>query len=736
MNNKTPWLILAYMGLPAGALAQIQPNQLDLPLVSVGNKITHPWDALRDDYQITIPPEMEGQPLTIEIYSPGLNKNDYNPQRTRTPKQLGDENYSKTEAALTTFTLLGLNQTAIQQKAFTTAEGHLWVPFYQGMLQAGTYTLSVNTRGNAKNSFKLRVTPGIQVSTPQVSINAPSLPGVPQRVGRFTVEKTDQGATLKVSNYDADGSMSELYLQGPQGERIPLTSSPSRQWAEDTVALGSNSAGEWQLFYVSHSTAQFSNALRISLHIQPDARQAKEEHVLPQCSSLLRMNTLKTTPTSWITPKVQCTPTPTEVTAPITLKSSEAQHTTLEFTVDGHLRAQWLTPPSPQSTTAELGITLTTPHLYELPFKAHLQLPAGWHTEDPTLEGIVGGSQALQKTFTIRSELPQEIFGQSTPTPMLTLQDQHQQNHPLLVTAYTPLKVDAQLEKPIKPSQPAIPIKHLVPLHLPETPIHLKKGEQQQVNTEVTTTSKLPTPVAIKVSLPEGLTASGPQEFKGVIQQGKPLKIQLGVTAQQNIQSKAFLQPTSELHTVKRQVIGISQIVPGGHITTSKEMHLDVPDHSEQLILTETLPHGANYATESTIVDGIPAAEPEQVGKKLIWKIPVQDKSNIQVQYQIDHKRYTDVAHQLPAVATLTGTDLQVLQGNPALVQQALEDLKTPTPQVEVHPTPLEETPPPALQHIEQQEDDESWTYSPVTHSKTYGVTMGATQPRTTHDPR
>ena len=122
-----------------------------LPLVSVGQR----WAQNTESYTIRIDPQNAGRPLGLEVYSPALNLGDYADGR-RGAGYFGDELYRKNEPFETIFTLSG-NGGTVTERRYQTSREHAWESLLAGGLPAGSYTLTVRSSGDGKNSFALRV---------------------------------------------------------------------------------------------------------------------------------------------------------------------------------------------------------------------------------------------------------------------------------------------------------------------------------------------------------------------------------------------------------------------------------------------------------------------------------------------------------------------------------------------------------------------------------------------------
>ncbi|MDV6374641.1 hypothetical protein [Deinococcus arenicola] len=234
-----------------------------LPLVSVGEK----WIQDVESYMVVVSPQDAGKPLGLEIYSPGFNLGDYVDGR-RDEGYFGDELYKKNESFDTTFTLVGPGGTVAERKYGQNRE-HTWDSLFAGGLSAGTYTLRVNSRGDGKNSYALRVASPFALGSSDFTVNARSTTPNPLLAARLNVPADWVGKTVGILNYDIDGPKeAETFAVLPGGKRADLTASDNGKTATDPFKITPEMVGEWQVFIrVLPTTQQYSNAVRYSFRL-------------------------------------------------------------------------------------------------------------------------------------------------------------------------------------------------------------------------------------------------------------------------------------------------------------------------------------------------------------------------------------------------------------------------------------------------------------------------------------
>lgn len=259
--------LLSFLLLDAPALAQTGGV---LPLASVGEK----WPQDIETYLITVPVAQAGKPIGLEVYSPSLNLADYADGR-RGAGYFGDELYKKNEAFKTSFTLVGPSGTVFS-KEFGTGREHSWESLWSGGLPAGTYTLKVDSSGDGKNSFALRVAAPFSLQTSSFTVNARDTEQKPLLAARLTVPADWVGKTLSITNYDVDGPTEAQTWVVQAGKRVDLPSSGNGKYATVNFPITRDLVGDWEVYIkVLPTTKQYSNAITYSFKLNDKAVQAR-----------------------------------------------------------------------------------------------------------------------------------------------------------------------------------------------------------------------------------------------------------------------------------------------------------------------------------------------------------------------------------------------------------------------------------------------------------------------------
>ncbi len=234
-----------------------------LPLVSVGQR----WTQNTESYVIRVEPQNAGRPLGLEVYSPALNLLDYADGRRGTG-YFGDELYKKNEPFETVFTLTGPGG-VVTERRYQASREHAWEALLSGGLPAGSYSLTVRSTGDGKNSFALRVASPFALETSDFSVNARDSSQQDLLAARLSVPQAWLGKTLSISNYDVDGPReAQTWLIQPDGSRVDMVPSEDGQKVATTFVVSQAMIGEWQVYLrVLPTTKQYSNAVQYNFRL-------------------------------------------------------------------------------------------------------------------------------------------------------------------------------------------------------------------------------------------------------------------------------------------------------------------------------------------------------------------------------------------------------------------------------------------------------------------------------------
>ncbi|ANE42764.1 COG1361 family protein [Deinococcus puniceus] len=236
--------------LAAGSVAQAQEIDTSLPLTSIGDKLM--WTVGDQTLNLAVP--ITGR-IKLDLYSPRVDQSDY-----RSDTYYGDEQYDANRSAVTTtFTLTDAGGKVVLRRTFTPG-AHAWETLLEQDLTAGQYRLNVETKGNGKNTFAVRLT-GVSadITAERLTVNVNSTDWVP------AINVTTDGTVpYVVRMYDGDGASElEAQLRDEQGNITPLTVSEDLDWADLTLP---EAAGRYVIELRQTGTAkQYSNTAGFSL---------------------------------------------------------------------------------------------------------------------------------------------------------------------------------------------------------------------------------------------------------------------------------------------------------------------------------------------------------------------------------------------------------------------------------------------------------------------------------------
>ncbi|WP_425146369.1 DUF11 domain-containing protein [Deinococcus sp.] len=211
LRSRTAPLLTAL--LLAGTLGSAVAQQIStsLPLTSVGDRLL--WAV--GDQTLTLNVPLDGQ-VKLELYSPQIDPADY-----RSDSYYGDETYAQQGdkgAVSTRFELTDQGGKVVAAKDYPLG-AQSWDTFFDTALPAGTYKLRAVTRGNAKNTFALRLSgASASVSAERLTVNVHSQSFVP------VLNVTVDGPGYALQMYDGDGAGElEAQLRDASGQVYPLT---------------------------------------------------------------------------------------------------------------------------------------------------------------------------------------------------------------------------------------------------------------------------------------------------------------------------------------------------------------------------------------------------------------------------------------------------------------------------------------------------------------------------------
>jgi uncharacterized repeat protein (TIGR01451 family) len=496
-----------------------------LPLASVGRQVG--WKIGAEDYRINVPAGAAGRQTSVEVFSPEINRNDYANSRDR-KTYYGDELYGKTATLTTTFTLSDPTGSKLFNRAYTPGTTHSYETLFQGPLEAGLYPFSVVSEGNGKNSFAVRATAGVKVEASQFTVNARGQFSQDQLVAFLSIGKTALGKTVKLSNYDADGTSElKLTLVAPSGQRYPLTSSPDTQWATNAFVVTDQLLGTWKILAaIQPTTKQFSNAFAFRLRLNDEPLFAQIPGFTSDAKPVqpLIVDVVDTAGKPIPGSSYTVTGGAVRVAQPVLPDCYQPVSATI---LEGQGKVESSTKVSITSASGHIRFVATCP-------KANLQVNAvtlvcGTRTPLPNASFTVNGvAQNLRTPATVTLKQVGSTVIVPAPLPGASAQA---------------VTVNAQAGKTA-----VVTLEYAVAQTLEISPSDLNIGVGETGKYTVTASTNFPSavPTTINLSLPEGLEAQGITRVTGTTKAGQPLILVVPVKATAEIvngTARATLEP-------------------------------------------------------------------------------------------------------------------------------------------------------------------------------------------------
>ncbi|TSA86786.1 DUF11 domain-containing protein [Deinococcus detaillensis] len=237
------------------ASAAAQDIATSLPLTSVGNKLL--WTVGDQDLKLVVGVASRVQ---LDLYSAQFDPKDY-----RSATYYGDESYAD-PSVHSTFSLIKLTKVAGQAdqedvlltKDFGRGQQD-WQTFINQDLPAGEYTLRVQTEGNGKNTFALRLKSiSAAIQSDRLNVNIHSHEWVP------ALNVYNKGGPLDIRMYDGDGpSELQAELRDASGNAYPVKVSDQLEWEDIAIP---EAAGNYTLYLKQPGQEkQFSNTVGFDL---------------------------------------------------------------------------------------------------------------------------------------------------------------------------------------------------------------------------------------------------------------------------------------------------------------------------------------------------------------------------------------------------------------------------------------------------------------------------------------
>jgi len=250
-------IIFAIAVMPTLAIAVGQIG--NTPLVVPGTELG--WESSRLELVLRV---SERTQVKLDVYSPGFDPEDY-----RSPNELGDERYDKSDRPLKTLIRIFDSSGKVRLRKEYGVEPHRWHKLIDGELGPGDYLIEMQFFGNGKNALAFRLNADPQKAKLQVAPGSMQTYNVHGSEWQypFQVEKRSWSAPITVGIYDGDGP-EELLVQvkRPDGKDEQLPTPGNREWVRYQI----KQAGDYKFGFKQPETAtQFTNTVGFKIFLGP-----------------------------------------------------------------------------------------------------------------------------------------------------------------------------------------------------------------------------------------------------------------------------------------------------------------------------------------------------------------------------------------------------------------------------------------------------------------------------------
>jgi len=649
--------------LAAGSVGQAQEIDTSLPLTSIGDKLM--WTVGDQNLNLSVP--IAGR-IKLDLYSPRVDQGDY-----RSDTYYGDEQYDANRSAVsTTFTLTDASGQVVLQRTFMPG-AHAWETLLEQDLSAGQYRLKVETKGNGKNTFAVRLT-GVSadVTAERLTVNIHSQDWVPA----INVT-TDGSVPYVVRMYDGDGAGElEAQLRDEQGNVTPLTVSEDLEWAD--LALP-EAAGRYVIELRQTGTAkQYSNTAGFSLLRAGTATPITLTRV--DQTGQLRVTAELILPGSTAATNADITLNgkPEQVEGSLTRRVpvgdydlSAAPVAGATVTLDqsklsvpkgglaeGHIQIRPEVALSLQADKTEICIgdrvTLTaratTAYAGDLPMNLTLDTPGLDISGANTLEGTLNAGRPGELT----------VIGTATAAGPLTVS-----------ARLNPWEQGQTVNLNVLPSATS--------LQLSRAPLAAATvGDEVTVSLTVVNTAAQSVPFVLSDTPGAGLVALDSTTFEGTLDAGESRTLtyrarvesagDATLNAQLNSPSCPAPQTVSGLLSAAPLPIPEPEVRPAPAQMRESVVSLpyDAPAHTNELVISHLPPAGATVTLGSSRRNGQPISDP-LVGPSgtLYWVIPATDNKAQRgvISYDLAHSGALDVMAAPSLLSRLAGNRSELLEG-------------------------------------------------------------------------
>jgi hypothetical protein len=511
-----------------------------LPLASVSNQS---WATPFEELRIIVPSGTDA-PLALEVYSPGLNLNDYVNGRA-TIGYYGDEIYGRNLPFETTYTVLSPGGTKLFERKYSTTDKHTWEGLTNLKVQAGIYILRVKSTGNGKNTFAVRANSPYQIQASQFTVNAKGAVNTDLLAARLQVSRELVSKRFELTNYDADGAQeAELYAVSPDGQRRKLATSENGGQATDGFDITNALVGEWSIFMrILPSTKQFSNAINLRVRINQQPAYADiPAFIPPQGLTMVESPVVEVVDQSG-------RPIP---------GSGYSLAQDGDYTMSPNLPTGWV--PVSASVLEGQGTVVSSTLARTQPGAARVRFVAR------PIQGqlIVETVAIIGKTRVPITGIPFRAAGQSLRSPStLTVTPNEYPVTPTPLPGST-VEPKSGLVKDNQITRVVLEYRISATLKLEVSPNILATCQQSLLTATAATDFPYPVPVSLGLRLPKDITTGAPLELNSDISGGKPAVLQIPARVCAAGTIRAELEPFDLITE------GMIRVLPPSGVTVSR----------------------------------------------------------------------------------------------------------------------------------------------------------------------
>lgn len=641
-----------------------------LPLTSVGDKLL--WTVGDQDLKLVVGVSSRVQ---LDVYGAQFDPEDY-----RSDDYYGDENYSPTtpkEPVTSMFTLVDAEGQVVKTQDFGVGAQD-WQTFINEDLPAGTYTLKVQTQGNGKNTFALRLNSiSANVQADQLNVTIRSNDWVP------AINVYNPGGEMTVRMYDGDGAEElEAQLRDAQGNITPLKVSGDLEWGDLDIP---SEKGNYTIYLRQPAeTYQYSNTVGFELTSGPITVVKTEttgkleilaELVLPNETLPTQANVKVGERDYAVDGAAGPYALPLEEEYPVSVEpvkgaevTVDTEAVTLEAEETKQIKVQ-IKPDVALSFAADKSevcvgdvVTFTAEATTEferqkLPVEVNVELPEGLTADGETVATAqVDAANPAKLTFEAKAT------GAVTGTIGVQL---------------SPWEKAAETEIKVLPDATKLELRRA---EIPST----LQGEVVDVVINLKNTGDETVPYELQDEVDAHLEALDPTQFSGELAAGeeKELKYRARVTGEAGADSalKASLSSTCNVQQTSEATFTVltpppppkpapapaPKPAPEPEVVVQREstvrIPFDAPKSANQIIIAHLPPKDAAYVPGSSRLDGKPVADP-QVGEsgKFYWTTPGAQRGVLS--YKVTHEGALPALNSPTLIGRYAKNTLEVLVG-------------------------------------------------------------------------